>query len=74
MTNQLETIGRALYGVQWQTDLARALDVNERTIRRWYSGANQMPVGAYADLRRLCLARSKELAALATRIETPIRV
>lgn len=68
---QLETIGRALYGAQWQGDLARALGVSDRTIRRWFSGASPIPAGAVGDMRRLCLERSAELADLAKRIEAP---
>lgn len=67
----LETIGRALFGTQWQSDLARALGVADRTMRRWYSGAAPIPVGAWQDMRRLCIERSKELAALAKAIEAP---
>jgi len=27
--------GRALYGDKWQSDTARSLGVNDRTVRRW---------------------------------------
>lgn len=35
--------GMALFGNQFQTDLAKALDVNDRTMRRWLSGETQIP-------------------------------
>ena len=35
---QLQQAGRLLYGDQWQSNLARALDVDDRTVRRWASG------------------------------------
>jgi hypothetical protein len=31
----LALVGRALFGDRWQHSMARALDVNERTVRRW---------------------------------------
>ena len=34
----LADIGRALYGPYWHRELARALDVHERTVRRWEQG------------------------------------
>jgi hypothetical protein len=71
MTPTLETIGQALYGNQWQRDLARALGVADRTMRRWYSGATPIPSGAYADMQKLCLERSAELKTLAGRLECP---
>ena len=35
---QLEQAGQLLYGNLWQSALARALDVDNRTVRRWVSG------------------------------------
>lgn len=37
-TEQLQKAGRLLYGDQWQSALARALDVDSRRIRQWMSG------------------------------------
>lgn len=44
--------GEALYGPRWQTDMANALGVSDRTMRRWV--ANE-PVGwnVIADVERL---------------------
>jgi hypothetical protein len=36
-------IGERLYGPHWREPLARALDVDTRTIRRWLSGATPIP-------------------------------
>lgn len=58
----LAQAGAALYGPRWQTDLARALDVSDRTVRRWVAGSDPLPAGVAADLRRLCEARRKALA------------
>lgn len=57
--------GRALYGQQWQSPLARDLGVSDRTIRRWVAGQFPVPDGVAADLRRLCVARGAQLRALA---------
>jgi DNA-binding XRE family transcriptional regulator len=37
-TDELHTAGEALFGDQWQRALARAIGVNERTMRRWAAG------------------------------------
>lgn len=34
----INKIGQALYGDNWRAPLAKALDVNERTVRRWADG------------------------------------
>jgi transcriptional regulator with XRE-family HTH domain len=65
----LSEAGRALYGTQWQSDLARALDVNPRTVRRWASGEDIPRLGVYADLLALCDNRAKELKDIRKRIE-----
>lgn len=43
----VEELGRhctRLYGARrWQTALARELQVNDRTVRRWVSGASPVP-------------------------------
>lgn len=60
MTPSLHQIGEALYGPRWQSELARALDVSDRTVRRWAAGAD-MPEGAWEDIRQLCAERSAAL-------------
>ena len=35
--------GEAAFGVNWQTDLAKRLDVSARSVRYWLSGERQMP-------------------------------
>ena len=42
--------GMALFGNQFQTDLAKALDVNDRTMRRWLSGESPVPEKVGNDL------------------------
>ena len=60
----LHTIGRALYGERWQTDLSKALGVSERTVRRWVAG-QEPPPGAWADMARVAESKAAELQRLA---------
>jgi hypothetical protein len=51
MTNNLlRTIGEQLYGPRWQTDLSRDISVSDRTMRRWTSGEDDVPEGAWRDI------------------------
>lgn len=68
MSRLLVECGEALYGPQWQSALARDLDVSDRTVRRWVSGATDMPIGVYTDLLRLTQERAETLDALADRL------
>ena len=68
----IEQAGLALYGEEWAAPMARALALNERTVRRIKAAAKAgeaYPVapGALAELKGLLLARGRELAALARR-------
>ena len=35
--------GEAAFGANWQTDLAKKLEVSARSIRYWVSGERQVP-------------------------------
>ncbi len=59
----LRRYGEALYGPRWQTSLARALDVSDRTMRYWLSG-RQMPEGVERDIRALVAQKRNELRGL----------
>lgn len=63
----LQAAGEALYGPRWQTEMARALDVSDRTVRRWAAG-DDLPAGVIADLKRLCEARRQSLADVIRRL------
>lgn len=57
-------VGEALYGPQWQRELARGLGVAERTMRYWRSGTRTIPATVVADLLPLVdgqLERLKEI-------------
>jgi hypothetical protein len=62
----LERIGKALYGDRWQTQLAKALGVSDRTVRRWFLWESDIP-WSFLDqkLPALFKARMKNLAEVA---------
>jgi hypothetical protein len=39
---ELREIGEEIYGKRWQSPLARALDVDARSVRRWLSGQHNI--------------------------------
>lgn len=56
--------GRVLYGARWQSDLARALAVNDRRVRQWMAGERPIPWGVWADIAGLLRERQQEGTAL----------
>ena len=65
----LRDAGEALYGPRWQSDLARDLHVSDRTVRRWVSGADDLPPGVALDLLRLCEERAQILDGMRDRLK-----
>ena len=49
----LRAAGEALYGPRWQCELAREIDVADRTVRRWLDGTHAIPPGVALDLVQL---------------------
>lgn len=49
----IELAGTALFGEMWKGDLARALGVADRTMRRWANDQDPIPPGVWRDLRTL---------------------
>src|ERR1700730_4441841 len=48
MSNELlKRVGESVYGQQWQAPLARDLGVNERSMRRWVAGTDEIPRGVW---------------------------
>jgi len=64
----LREIGESLFGGSWQRELARALGVNERTVRSWASGRSGASATSWKRIEALCRSKSENLAAVATRI------
>jgi hypothetical protein len=60
----LAEVGQALYGPRWQTELARDLDIGDRTMRRWAAGTHPIPGRVAADLRDVAKGRRVVLAEL----------
>ena len=64
----LHDAGQALYGPRWQSDLARALGVSDRTVRRWAAGKMQAPPNVRDEMRSLCMARGAALKGIAIQL------
>ena len=73
MNELLKDAGEALYGPHWKPEIARVLDVDERTLRNWLSGKSRMPSGVALDLWRLCLERSADLDDVIERLKVAAR-
>ncbi|MBO1529635.1 transcriptional regulator [Psychrobacter sp. F1192] len=58
---QLGQAGRLLYGDQWQSALARALDVDNRTVRRWASGESAIKDAIRDEITELLTTNQKEI-------------
>lgn len=58
----LEHAGQLLFGGRWQSELARAIDVNDRRIRQWAAGG-KIPPGIWAEIAALLRGRSEETTA-----------
>ncbi len=55
---QLKQVGEALYGHEWQSRLARDLNISSRTVRRWAAGEYEVQGWAIGKLIELCQVRS----------------
>jgi hypothetical protein len=64
----LAAAGEALYGPLWQSQLARDLDVADRTVRRWRAGDTPIPGGVAIDLLRLLTERAADIDELIERL------
>ncbi len=66
--DRLVRVGEALYGPRWQSDLARALEVNDRRVRAWLLAERTIPPGVWLDLAKLASGRAAVLDALAAEL------
>ena len=69
---ELERAGRIFAGADgagWQTALAHAAGVADRTVRRWIAGERPAPPGLRSDLARAARARGEALMQFAEELE-----
>ena len=68
--DQLHAIGRALYGTQWQTELARNIinldgeELDKRRVQQWACGARPVPDWLLPELKKLAAKKLDELEKL----------
>jgi len=60
----LNRVGEQLFGSRWQSDLARALGVTERTMRRWVEHPDGISPERIDAMIELCKARRSDLSEL----------
>lgn len=64
---RLHEIGRALYGSQWQTELARNIvnlngeQLDKRRVQQWACGARPVPEWILPELKILAQKRMQEI-------------
>ena len=58
----LHRIGRAIWGEHWQTSMAEAFDVRDRTVRYWLSGRYEVPADVWHGLRARLDAKAADVA------------
>ena len=66
---QLRLAGTLLFGQSWQTDFARAVDVDPRRVRQWLSGDRPIPVGLWLEIIELLKENSRDTANYAQRLQ-----
>lgn len=66
----LDAAGHALYGVRWQTPIARDLGTTYRTIRNWLAGQHAPPSDLRTRLEVLLRERGLEIDAVLKLIDT----
>ena len=64
----IRAIGEALYGPRYESELADALGINRRTVRRWRSGSTIPGAGPWRALLDLVVSRAGELEKLASEL------
>ena len=57
----IRLIGEALFGSQWQSDLAEALGVSSRTVRRWLASEDRPRPGIWRNLHALLLDHERRI-------------
>jgi len=60
----IKSVGPALFGRNWQSELADWLAVNRKTIRRWMSGEDEPRAVMWTELLEITRERHAQLAEL----------
>ncbi len=68
---ELERVGFALYGSQWQTTLAADLDMSARQVRRLAAGDSPVTEAIARHLLRICISRGEALVRIADTVLLP---
>jgi len=71
--NILHEVGRALYGNIWQSELARDLGCNDRTVRKWNAGDAPIPEHLRGEVAKICRRRGDRLIEIAEQLEATAR-
>lgn len=58
---ELARVGEALYGARWQTEMATALAVSDRSVRRWAAGDIEPPPYVARTLAEIVAGRIARL-------------
>lgn len=69
--DQLAHVGRVLYGDRWRLALARGIQIDDDTIRRWMTNRTNLPAdhGVFRDALALMRQRQNEIAEAADNLE-----
>lgn len=69
--DQIAHVGRVLYGEHWRLALARGVQVDDDTIRRWMTGRTELRArhGVFDDALALMRRRQSEIATAADELE-----
>lgn len=72
-TKLLQDTGEALYGPQWQSQLARDLQMSDRHMRRLAAGDAKVTSGMAMDLWRIAYERLADLEDVVERLKVAAR-
>ena len=68
----LQNAGQALYGRQWQTELARVLNVLPVRVRDWQAGRRPIPEWIWGKIADELIARSEAQKKIAHKIKQDV--
>ncbi|OLV68196.1 transcriptional regulator, partial [Acinetobacter baumannii] len=57
---ELKQAGEILYGTQWQTELARAIDVDSSRVRQWMAEERPIPISLRSKIILLLMEKSRK--------------